>query len=555
MDKPLTITNERVIKFYNTHPHISFEHTCIMMVEFMEKMVQDTLSTSMVSQLVDNLRTIEGQIRIVSDSVSKNQEDILLKMNLKLMEMKREYIDDVKIIMGSNITERISPLLKEQEEHLIAKTNVLLNDILPKTHESVTLKIHDTIKELQRCIQEDTQKLTTNPDSFKEILMSLDHKFTSALTTTQIALSTTSDKLEYGFRELRTTQEQQHGNIKELNQMNQTNVREILDKNIIELRQYNEQQFSEVREIASLNQESVNELLKKMEGSSTKGRVSENILSSILQKLYPSGTINFVGTTKESGDFMLEREDKPKILIENKNWDKNVIQEEVKKFIRDIDFNKCCGLFLSQNTGVANKQNYEINIHDGNVLLYIHYVNNDPEKIKIGIEIIDHFKHKLDQLSSTDEVDSISKEVLNDINKEYNVFASQKLIILKTIKDFQQTMTKQLETMSFPSLKEYLSDRYGESMSNETCNFCGRPFKNFAALKAHQRGCDKKKENDLQLENIIIDKTIEISIPENIVIETPQYNLMSLSKIKEECKKRNINTSGKKRDELIKMLN
>jgi hypothetical protein len=114
-------------------------------------------------------------------------------------------------------------------------------------------------------------------------------------------------------------------------------------------------------------------------------------------------------------------------------------------------------------------------------------------------------------------------------------------------------MTKQLETMSFPSLKEYLSGRYGESMSNETCNFCGRPFKNFAALKAHQRGCDKKRENDLQLENII-DKTIELNTSENVVIEQPQYHLMSLSKIKEECKKRNINTSGKKRDDLIKML-
>ena len=135
-----------------------------------------------------------------------------------------------------------------------------------------------------------------------------------------------------------------------------------------------------------------------MEGASTKGRISENILSSILSTLYPYGSINPVGNIKESGDFIMERDGKPKILIENKNWSCNVYQDEVKKFIRDIEVNSCCGVFLSQNTGIANKRNYEINIHNGNVLVYVHFVNNDPEKIKIAIEIIDHFKERLNDI-------------------------------------------------------------------------------------------------------------------------------------------------------------
>jgi len=58
--------------------------------------------------------------------VSRYQEDIILKMNVKLMEMK-EYIEDVKIILSSNISDKINPLLKEQGDNLIAKTNLLLN--------------------------------------------------------------------------------------------------------------------------------------------------------------------------------------------------------------------------------------------------------------------------------------------------------------------------------------------------------------------------------------------------------------------------------------------
>ena len=82
-------------------------------------------------------------------------------------------------------------------------------------------------------------------------------------------------------------------------------------------------------------------------------------------------------------------------MIENKDWGKNVVQEEVKKFIHDIETQNCSGVFLSQNYGIANKENFEINIHDGNVLIYVHEANNDPEKIKLAIDIIDHFKARI----------------------------------------------------------------------------------------------------------------------------------------------------------------
>jgi hypothetical protein len=513
----------------------------------------------MVTQLVDNLKSIESQVRIVSESVTKYQEDIILKMNMKLMEMKKEYMEDVKLILSSNISEKISPLLKEQGDNLISKTNLLLNDLLPKTNDTITTKINDTIKDLQRSIQDDTSRLSSNPDSFNELLTSLDNKFTTAMLNTQLALSSTNDKLEYGLKDIRSNQEQHMSSVKEITQLNQQTIKDTLERNTIDIKQYNEQQFTSVRNIASNSQESVSEMLKKMEGSSTKGKISENILSTILRTLYPCSEINFVGTTKESGDFILTRENKPTILIENKNWERNVVQEEVKKFIRDTEINKCCGLFLSQNTGVANKQNYEINIHDGNVLVYIHYVNNDPEKIKIGIDIIEHFKEMLSELESDDvDIDTISKDILMDINKEYSIFASQKLILLKTVKDFQQNMTKQLDIMSFPTLKEYLGKRYGESSSGERCEFCGRSCKNYAALKAHHRGCPKK---DFIVESIndVSDSLNVVSEATNDVIPLSsigriEYQLMNLSQLKEECKKRKLNTTGKKREELLSML-
>ena len=149
---------------------------------------------------------------------------------------------------------------------------------------------------------------------------------------------------------------------------------------------------------------------------------------------------SYVGSQKESGDIMIHRKDRQKILVENKCYEsRQVTSDQVKKFIHDVDIQNCSGLFLSQEGGIVNKDNFEINIHNRNVLLYIHNVNYDPEIIKIAIDIIDSFKTKLDEVTLTDDY-PISKDTLEEINKEYQLFVEQKLNQLKMVKEFSQKM-------------------------------------------------------------------------------------------------------------------
>jgi len=60
-------------------------------------------------------------------------------------------------------------------------------------------------------------------------------------------------------------------------------------------------------------------------------------------------------------------------------------------------------------------------------------------------------------------------------------------------------------------------------------------------------GCDSKK----QLSNHQRSKHAKNEVE---VVEG-NFNIMNVSQLKEECKKRNMNVSGKKRDELIELLN
>ena len=447
----IKITNKKVVDFYQANPNISVDHVNLLLVDMMKKMVHDSINTSMVSQLLERLKNVESEVVATKESITKLQPDMLMNFSMKLVEMKKEYMEDIRTILSTNVTEKIAPVMKEYINHLIDKTALLFQDI-PKSQDALSIKLQDSIRDLQKSILEESKKVSTG-NTLQEFMFSIEQKFNS----TQLLLNSSYEKMDYGLKEIKLTQDHQH---------------------------------SAMKELSSMNQQSVQDLLRKMDNSSSKGKVSESVLFHILQTMYPSAELNFVGTTKETGDFILERINKPKLLIENKNWETTIPKDEVEKFMRDTSIQNCCGLFLSQHTGISHKENYEINVQNGNVLIYVHHVNNDFEKIKIAIDIIDHFKEQLDALESDVEVDTIPKDVLKKINEEYNLFISKKTEMQKYVKDFTVKMCKQIEDINIPSLHLYLSTRY-TSVNNYIICECGKECKNKQAYSAHKRGCTK----------------------------------------------------------------
>tara|TARA_B100001093_G_C26852043_1_gene1025545 strand:+ start:1709 stop:3139 length:1431 start_codon:yes stop_codon:yes gene_type:complete len=454
-NQTLSISNPKIIKFFEQHNNLDFEDTILSFIDIMEKLsdsMNNSINNSLITDILSNLKNMNSRIDSIDNNVVKYQSESLSNLSLKLGEFKKEYINDVRLVLTSNVSEKIEPLMKEQLSILFDKTS----SIIPHHNTEIQKSIKLALDNLSNSISIDTQKLLQNSITQESL-----NKFISEVET----------KLSSTFHNTITSTEQR------------------LDNKISDI---GEKTNSQLNSTSSLNT-SVSELLKKLENSSAKGKMSENILVNILHSLYPASQIDHVGQTKETGDVILTRKDKPKILIENKDWSKNVVQEEVKKFIHDIETQKCCGVFLSQNFGIANKENFEINIHDGNVLIYVHETKNDPEKIKIAIDIIDHIKEQLDEFDSDDEVDSISKEKLNSINCEFQAFIASKLSLIKLLKDFNQKALRQIDDIKIPTLEEYLSTRFATSSSKYVCEFCGFVAKNAAAKSAHLRGCTAKK--------------------------------------------------------------
>jgi hypothetical protein len=290
------------------------------------------------------------------------------------------------MILSSNIADKIAPLIKESNGTVLDKTQLLLTELVPKNNESLSRQINDNIKSFCTSISDEISKTSKQYDgemlsqsSLDNFIKTIDAKFSNVIDST----------------------------------------RKMVDSN----KDATLSQLSNISSSQIALQTEVKDVLKKMENSSSKGKMSENIVLNILRGLFPSAEIEYVGSQKESGDIMIHRKDRQRILVENKCYEsRQVTSEQVKKFIHDVDTQNCSGLFLSQEGGIVNKDNFEINIHNRNVLLYIHNVNYDPEIIKIAIDIIDSFKTKLDEITLTDDY-PISKDTLEEINRENQLFA------------------------------------------------------------------------------------------------------------------------------------
>lgn len=235
------------------------------------------------------------------------------------------------------------------------------------------------------------------------------------------------------------------------------------------------------------------------------------------------------------------RNNKPKILIENKDHDsKNVPKHEVEKFIRDCEIQNCSGIMFAQHRGITNKQNFEIQINNGNVLLYVHEVNFDVDKIKTAIEIVENFKTKLDEVIVKEDGCIIEKDVLEDINKEFISYVNQKYVLLKLVKDFNEKMNFSINELKMPNLEKYLSSRFAFSsnQADNTCKYCEKFIPK--SMSQHYRYCSAKRDFDIKngvqinepflLESSNIDSIIDIpSLPsEN---EIPSIEISSINTI------------------------
>jgi hypothetical protein len=465
----LSISNKEIFEFYSKHS-LDFEQMNILFYNILQQIIttsDNSYDNNIASTILTKISNLENNFSNIEHHLLKQQIDLSNKLN----EYKKEYINDVKLILLSNNIEHISPLIKETNHNLIDKTTNIINELLPKNQTAISKDIDSNFKLLQSHIINETNKLLSssmNQKNIDEFINNSNVSMSQTINTITSIITSIENRIDNRLNINSSKMDDLHKNI---NDHHHNNV---------------------------LLQQKVSDMLKKFEKGSGKGNVSENVLYNILLSLFPCAQIDYVGNEiKETGDIILIRNNKPKILIENKDHDAcNVPKMDVDKFIRDCEIQQCCGIMFSQNRGIANKENYELQINNGNVLLYVHNVNFDNDKIKTAIEIVEQFKIKFDEINTDIDVCNIETSVLEEINKEFNNYTSQKHSLLKLVKDFNEKINSSINDLKMPCLEQFLSKHYATSSNqgNNICKYCEKFVPK--SLSQHYRYCIDKKNFD-----------------------------------------------------------
>jgi hypothetical protein len=500
MDKKSTpekiiVKNKRLVSFYSDNPSIDFEAVNLLFLDLIEKLTLDmnsTMTSTINSQILSSVNELKQDNKSIHSNIKLLYSDLNNSINSKFQDSKREYIEETKNIIFNNFSQNndfISNLLIQNTSQLVDKTTILLNDIIPKSNETQYRQLESSMTLFQKSIEEDTKKLLNAVD--KED--SLD-KFYNVFETKSNNLL-----LQPLYSFINATEERINKNVSSINDSNSISSHEKI--------------FTDL-----------SDFLGKYRNSSYKGQFGENQLETVLNQLYPTGEILNTTGTSASCDFRVNRQNLPTILFETKNYDRNVTIDEVKKFIRDIDQQKCHGIFLSQHSGITSKQNYQIDIKGSNILVYVHNVDYCPNTIKIAADIIDSLSDKLSEIEDSNEIISIPQEVLDDINKEYATFIERKSKIIEYSKEFIKKLSTDVDDIKFPSLSKYLSMKCGSILNDETitCDICHQFKANSnKALAAHKRAC-KRKHSQINNSNIVINT--QANTIDNFLDKTP-FNL------------------------------
>jgi hypothetical protein len=476
LKKQLVITDETVLAFYRENPNIDITSINLLFIDVLKKLstnLTETLANTVNTKILNTLTQLSGSISDIKHELSNISRDMISQINTKLHENKKEHLDTIGILLSNNSLsnyEKIGSIIDKQNETLIAKTTSIISEVVPKTHEQYNQKIESTISGLSNVISERTNQLVEaltkeNPENaIKEYLKHIETYMDKTVQTIQQPI--------YAF------------------------IQSSEQRTIVDLQLLKEKILSQNTSQETLTVE-IREFLNKYKyNSSMKGNVSETELYFILQQLFPTDEVLDCRGETATCDYRVNRlyKTKPTILFENKDYTRSANTEEVNKFCRDLATQRIHGIFLSQNSNITFKRDFQIDIVDGLIHVYVCNVKYNREKIQIAVDIIDNLSQKMEHITKMTAETSgfhISKEDLDGLMDEYTDFNAKKSQLVDIVRNSTKQTIEKIEELQFFALKRVLT-RNGVLQSDDEfkCRFCNSfTGKNRASLGAHVRGC------------------------------------------------------------------
>lgn len=452
----MQVTSQKVIEFYRKNPNYNINKVNELFVDFILSLRSAGVKTTQLDKdfFLSSLSSIDKKLDSLETNQRQMDERIQDKVYTLLNESKTFYSERLEETLRDKLknsefdVSNIMTLVRETNNTFIEKIGVQMESNIPIQNKSLTENLKSV---LETNIQRDIKPLLSDKSKTQEQIQNIiEHKI--PIVCGQIFSNAFDNKI----KSLETSQ------------------------------QFVSQSLGDIQKYL----ESVIDIQKN---STLKGKESEDKLESLLVSHFPSANVKNTSGEPKSCDFLLERHNKVQIMIENKDYKSNVPNDEIRKFIRDVEYQSKHAIILSQHTGIQNKENFQIDIHMGNILVYVHHVKYDVTKINIAINLIDHLHYHLSELMNKDKI-NISSDDLQSINKEYLNFIQQKTTMIENFKKFYRDHMKQLESFEMNTLTTLLNTKFSNiEQLTYKCTICNNFVgKTKRSLTTHQNKCKKE---------------------------------------------------------------
>tara|TARA_B110000285_G_C15110907_1_gene611041 strand:- start:182 stop:1678 length:1497 start_codon:yes stop_codon:yes gene_type:complete len=465
----IIITDKNVCSFYKEHPYIDVNSINRLCVELLNSAINNsdvsttnTFHQKILSEISENNRTVS----LLHDTLTSIKSDNLHSFITEMTDIKDDYLDELKTMVITETTDKITTIMEANNSNLLNKTVDVIRTIIPNINAKQFEEINRSLYSFQKAIAGDTQTLLKSVDT---------HSLKDYMNNFEIKSSLMLQNIQQPILSSITASEERITN----------NVNSVKD-NIATTEETHKTMFHNMS--SALNNE---------KSKSNIENITNNHFVSFLTKSFASADISSKLFGMNTPTTVMKRIRKPDVLIHNYELDTNVSSDEMASFMNVLSDENKCGILISQHSGISNKNDFQIEFHNNNVIIFVHNSEYSNHKIEAAVNIIDHLYFKLQQFNKTGINDdfTIPKDVLEIINNEYQMFMTQKLAVIDVLKESQKKVIAQIDEIKFPSLDKYLSGKYSAPIikTGLKCDICKcYSANNLKALAAHKRGCMRK---------------------------------------------------------------
>jgi len=290
-------------------------------------------------------------------------------------------------------------------------------------------KLQNTIKSYEEKLASIQLKLDKSNLDFKDYCSSRDKHQQTLIDSAIVA-----EQQKYASQ-IKALQDTNNSLRKDLSDIHVTLEEKFNSRLMKTIEQYNDK-------METMRQDYENKLSRTV-NSTLKGKDGEVYVYGKLNMMFPKADIEDTHNFPHRGDFIM-RENGFTMMIETKNYSKNVQKSEIDKFYRDIDepgnSDIQCAVFVSLHTGICNKDDFQFEIRNMIPILFIHKLNENFDNLFLAVKF---FKLIIDQtgldLSSKEVLDAF-KNISTTIKRN---FRKQKTILDKYHSEQMQLITSQ----------------------------------------------------------------------------------------------------------------